>query len=69
MGFLRQQEERLAMRFITWQYEKMNAPVPAPAELRQRAGQIVDDAHRIARERGRNVLSIMKELVEDLRSK
>jgi hypothetical protein len=29
----------------------------------------VDEAHRIARDRGRNVLSIMKELVGDLRKK
>jgi len=29
----------------------------------------VDEAHRIARERGRNVLSIMKELVGDLKKK
>jgi hypothetical protein len=29
----------------------------------------VDDAHRIAHERGRNVMTIMKELVEDLRKK
>jgi hypothetical protein len=29
----------------------------------------VDEAHRIARERGRNVLAIMKELVGDLKKK
>lgn|GEM_PF-2621690 len=42
---------------------------PPEAELNRRAAKLVDDAHRIARERGRNVLSIMKELVEDVKKK
>lgn len=33
------------------------------------AAKLVNDAHRIARERGRNVISIMKDLVEDLKKK
>ena len=35
--------------------------------LEQQAGKIVDDAHRIARERGSNVFSIIKELASDLK--
>jgi hypothetical protein len=31
------------------------------------AEKIVDQAHRIARERGQNVISIMKELIADLK--
>jgi len=34
-----------------------------------RAGRIVDDAHRIAKERGGNLLDIMKELVQDFLKK
>ena len=68
-GFIRQQEERLAMRLLNWQYQRMKMKVPPEAELNRRAEKLVDDAHRIARERGRNVLSIMKELVEDVKKK
>lgn len=65
MGLIRRQEERLAVRLLTWQYQKMNHPVPVPEELNRQAGKLVDDAHRIARERGRNVISILKEMISD----
>jgi len=67
MGFFRQQEENLAIRFLSWQYQKWGKPIPADPELRLQAAKIVDDAHRIARQRGRNVISIMKELIGDLK--
>ena len=67
MGFFRQQEERLAMRFLNWQYQKWGKPIPEDSELKQLASKIVDDAHRIARQRGQNVISIMKELIADLK--
>ena len=67
MGFFRQQEERLAMRFLTWQYQKLDKPVPGDAELKLQAAKIVQEAHRIARERGRNVIAIMKDLVNDIK--
>jgi hypothetical protein len=67
MGFFKQQEERLALRFLNWQYQKMNKPVPGDAELRLQASRIVSEAHRIARERGRNVVAIIKDLVEEIK--
>ena len=67
MGFIRQQEKRLAVRLLTWRYQRMNIPVPAIKELEQQAAGFVDDAHRIARERGRNVISILKEMIDDLK--
>ena len=67
MGFFRQQEERLAMRFLTWRYQKLNIPPPGEAELKMQAAKIVAEAHRIARERGRNVIAIIKDLVEDIK--
>lgn len=67
MGFFRQQEERLAIRFLTWQYQKMDKPIPDEAELKAQAAKIVADAHRIARERGRNVIAIIKDLVNDIK--
>ena len=69
MGFIRQQEKRLAVRLLIWQHQRMNIPVPAMAELEQQAARFVEDAHRIARERGRNVMSILKEMIGDLKQK
>jgi len=69
MGFMRRQEERLAMRLLTWQYQRMNLPVPITEELACQAVKLVDDAHQIARERGRNVMSIVKELIDDIKNK
>ena len=69
MGFIRQQEEKLAVRFLSWQYEKLNKPLPNEAELADLAAKIVEEAHRIARERGSNVVSIIKELIADLKKK
>ena len=67
MGFFRHQEERLAMRLLTWQYQKMNLPLPGPLELKQQAAKLVDDAHGIARKRGQNVIAIIKDLAADLK--
>jgi len=59
----------LAIRFLVWKYQRMNLVVPAISNLQGRAGKIVDDAHRIARERGGNIISIIKKLVNDLKKK
>ena len=69
MSFIRQQEKRLAVRLLIWQYQRMNIPVPATEELQQQATRLIEDAHRIARERGRNVISILKEMIGDLKQK
>ncbi len=63
MGFIRRQEERMTIQFLIWRYNKMNMAVPPDSELQKQADRIVDDAHRVARERGKNVLSIIKELI------
>jgi hypothetical protein len=47
MGFLKQQEERLAIRFLSWQYQKWGKPVPEESELKLQASKIVADAHHI----------------------
>ena len=69
MGFIRQQEKRLAVRLLIWQYQRMNISAPAMEELERQAARFVEDAHRIARERGRNVMSILKEMIGDLKQK
>ena len=55
------------MRLLAWHYEKNAIVMPPPSELKQQADRLVSDAHRIARERGRNVMSIIKDLVADIK--
>lgn len=69
MGFIRQQEERLAIRFLEWQYQRNHQPVPSAEILQSKAAEIVDEAHRIARKRGQNVVAIMKEMIADIKKK
>ena len=68
-GFFRQQEERMAMRLLAWQYQRLKMSMPDDQELERRAAQLVDDAHRIAKERGRNVMAIIKEMAADIKKK
>ena len=67
MGFFRKQEEKLAVKLLGWQYQRMKLPVPPLEALERQAEKLVVDAHRIAGERGRNVVSILKDLVGDLK--
>ena len=67
MGFIRRQEERLAVRYLAWRYQRANIPVPPTQQLERQAEQIVSEAHRIARQRGRNVAAIVKELIDDIK--
>lgn len=69
MGFIRDQEERLVIGLLTAKYQKNNLPVPDISELKRQAARIVDEAHGIARERGKNVLSIIKDMAEEIRKK
>jgi len=68
-GFFRSQEEKLAARYLRWQYEKQGLAPPAEGEIQGQASRIVTEAHRIARERGGNLLDIMKGLVGDFLKK
>ena len=69
MGFVKRQQERMAMRYLRWQYQKMELPVPPSAQLEGQARAMVDQARQIARQRGRNVMAILKELVADLKNR
>ena len=69
MGFIRNQEEKIAAKFLRWQYEKQKLSLPAEADLMPQTVRIVDEAHRIARERGGNLFEIMKELVREFLKK
>lgn len=67
MGFLRQQEEKVAARLLQWHRQRSGLPPLEGEALSHQARELVVEAHRVARQRGRNVLSILKELVEDIR--
>ncbi|MBU0545339.1 MAG: hypothetical protein KKH97_08375 [Proteobacteria bacterium] len=69
MGFIRDQEERLVVGLLTAKYQKKNLPVPDICELKRQAARIVDETHGIARERGKNVLSIVKDMAKEIRKK
>jgi len=65
----RRQEERLAVRLLIAQYQRKNLPVPAASALSNQAARIVEEAHRIAHERGRSIASILKEMIQDFKEK
>ena len=67
MGFLKDQQVKAALRLLAWQYQKHGQPLPDRVTLERNARHLVDDAHRIARDRGGNVLSIIKEMVTEIR--
>ena len=69
MGLFKNQQVNVAIRLLAWQYERNRQPLPERALLERHARQLVDDAHRIARERGGNVLSILKQMVAQARRK
>jgi hypothetical protein len=67
MGFLKKQQINIAVRLLAWQYEKQGQPMPDYTVLESRARKLVTDAHHIAKERGGNLLGILKEMASDIR--
>jgi len=67
MGFFRNQQIHFARRLLEGQYDRRGVPRPPDAELDRQAAEVVDEARRIARQRGRNVLGILKEMVLNLK--
>lgn len=67
MGFWRQQEEKMAVRLLRWHFEREGQATPPDDRLKQQAADLVDQAHRVAKKRGQNVIVILKDLVKDLR--
>jgi hypothetical protein len=63
MGFFRRQEEHVVVRIRRGRYAGQGLAEPADEELRAMAVEIVDEAHRILRRRGGNLVDIVKELV------
>ncbi len=53
---------------MVWRYKKANLPPPDASRLSEMAATLVEDAHQIARRRGKKVWIILKKLVEDLKT-
>lgn len=68
-GFIRKQEEQLAYKLLKWQHERDQLPLPEPSVLRHHAERIVEDAHEIARQRGKNVFNIIRELINEVKNR
>ena len=68
-GFVRKQEIAFARRILVWKYEKAGMALPDESILASYAEKIVDDAHVIAKQRGKNVWEIIKETVRDFMNK
>jgi len=69
MGFIRRQEEKMAARLIQWHLQQQSSSPLSPEELAHKAAALVDEAHRVARHRGKNVFAIMKDMVADIMKK
>ena len=67
MGFLRNQEVNMARKMIIWQHVRNNIPLPDKETLDQKADEVVSEAERIAKETGKNIFSILKELAQKVR--
>jgi len=66
-GFIRKQQVAFARKLLVWQYEKSGTALPDEAVISAHADKVVDDAHRIAKKSGNNILEILKDLVKDIK--
>jgi hypothetical protein len=67
MSFWQRQQVGAATRYLRWQYEKKGVPVPEEKELARQAAALVDQAQSIAQRTGKNVLGIIKDLINDFK--
>lgn len=57
----------MALRLLKWRYSNSGQPEPSVDLMQRKAVEIVNQAHHIARQRGRNVWAILKEMLEDVK--
>ena len=66
-GFIRQQEVAFAKKLLVWKYEQSGTALPDKAAISAHAEKVVEDAHRIAKKSGSNVLEILKDTIKDIK--
>jgi hypothetical protein len=57
----------MALRYLRWYYSKSSQSKPPENLLHHKAKEVVDEAHRIAKQRGHNVLVILKEMLAEIK--
>ncbi len=68
-GFIRQQEIAFAKKLLVWKFQKNGTALPEDALLSAHAEKVVADAHVIARKRGKNILEIVKQQIDDFKNR
>jgi len=68
-GFVQKQEVAFAKKLLVWKYEQSGSALPNEDSISAHAIKIVDDAHIIAKNSGRNVLEILKDAVKNIKNK
>ncbi|MDD9302047.1 MAG: hypothetical protein HUK40_06750 [Desulfobacter sp.] len=68
-GFVRKQEVGFAKKLLVWKYENSDMAMPDQAALSAQAEEVVEQAHGIAKKRGRNVIDILKETIKEIKTK
>lgn len=66
LDHLRQSELRLAKSILRWKFQKEGLPLPNNSELDAAASRLLDEARKIAKKRGKNLLDILKEEARQL---
>jgi len=62
MGFIKKQEEKFALKLLEWRYKQQEQQLPEKSVLKQQAADVVSQAHSIAKQRGGNVMAILKDM-------
>jgi hypothetical protein len=61
LDYIRQSELRLAKSILRWKLQKEGSPPPNNSDLDAAASRLLDEAREIAKQRGMNLLDILKE--------
>ncbi|UCG20393.1 MAG: hypothetical protein JSU80_11765 [Deltaproteobacteria bacterium] len=61
LNYIRQSELRLAKSILRWKLQKEGSPQPNNSDLDAAASRLLDEAREIAKQRGMNLLDILKE--------
>ena len=61
LNHLRQSELRLVKSILRWKLQKEGQPIPNDGELDGAASRLLEEARKIAKQRGKKLLDVLKE--------
>ncbi len=64
-GFIRKQEVAFARKLLVLKYENSGMALPGEEVISAYAEQVVDQAHRIVKKSGSNILDVVKNTVRN----